>query len=144
MASDNATAMLIAIALQESRASHRCQIGGPALGLWQFELAGVRGVLQHPASAPHALTVLNVLRYGNSTPYGIQQAIQHNDVLAACFARLLLWTDPRRLPGAGQSEAAWQVYLSTWRPGKPHPEPWASHYAEAWSKTRIPLPGLRA
>lgn len=145
MSSDNATAMLIAIALQESGVRLRHQISGPALGFWQFELAGVRGVMEHRHTQLPLRAVLRILRYPeNLTPFGLHSAIEHNDVLAACFARLLLWTDPRALPGAGQSEAAWQVYLATWRPGKPRPEPWAGHFADAWNRTRIPLPGLRA
>ena len=38
-------------------------------------------------------------------------------MLAAGLARLLLWTDPARLPGAADVEAAWQIYLRQWRPG---------------------------
>jgi hypothetical protein len=62
MDSPQARVLLIAIALQESRLTHRDQIvkgkkpgvKGPALGLWQFEKGGgVRGVLRHPASKPH-------------------------------------------------------------------------------------------
>jgi len=45
-----AEVMLLAIGLQESRLIHRKQIQGPARGLWQFERAGVQGVLTHPAS----------------------------------------------------------------------------------------------
>ena len=144
MASDRATAMLLAIALQESGVKVRHQVGGPALGFWQFELAGVRGVMEHPLTRDHLKAVLRILRYDTPTPFGLHSALEHNDVLAACFARLLLWTDPRSLPEAGQSEAGYQVYLSTWRPGRPRPEPWAGHYAEAWDRTRTPLPGLRA
>ena len=36
MTSDAAKAMLLAIGMQESRLTHRKQIGGPAMGLWQF------------------------------------------------------------------------------------------------------------
>src|SRR5690606_12018619 len=45
--SREARAMLLAIALQESRFMHRRQIGGPARGYWQFEVGGVRGVMTH-------------------------------------------------------------------------------------------------
>ena len=51
--------------------------------------------------------------------------------VAAGFARLLLWTDPRPLPAIGDVKAAWQYYLRNWRPGKPHEKTWAPLYAEA-------------
>ena len=55
--------MLLAIGLQESRLTHRRQIGGPARGLWQFERGGgVAGVLRHAASRDHALSVCDARR----------------------------------------------------------------------------------
>ena len=58
MTSDAAKAMLLAIGMQESRLIHRKQIGGPAMGLWQFERGGgVAGVLRHPRTQGHAATV---------------------------------------------------------------------------------------
>lgn len=47
----------------------------------------------------------------------VHPALEVDDVLAAGFARLLLWTDPHRLPAVGDVEGAWQLYLRTWRPG---------------------------
>ena len=47
----------------------------------------------------------------------VYAAIEFDDVLAAALARLLLWSDPGKLPGKGDTEAAWQLYLRTWRPG---------------------------
>ncbi|MNG31598.1 hypothetical protein D3C84_1174300 [compost metagenome] len=58
-------------------------------------------------------------------------AIEHDDVLAAALARLLLWTDPGKLPKLGDEQGAWDLYLRTWRPGKPHPETWPALYAQA-------------
>jgi len=43
--------------------------------------------------------------------------IGFDDVLAAGLARLLLWSDPRRLPAVGDEEGSWALYLRTWRPG---------------------------
>jgi hypothetical protein len=60
-------------------------------------------------------------------------AIEHNDVLAAVFARLLLWTVPGRLPGRAEPVRAWNQYLSAWNPGKPHEETWAPLFELAWS-----------
>lgn len=128
MATPDATRMLIAIGWQESRFLHRKQIGGPAAGWWQFETTGVSGVLSHPASRDLIRKALTDLRYTDPpTPYGCHQAIQHNDVLALLFARLLLWTLPA--PLATTSDLGWSQYLNAWRPGKPHPETWAQAWA---------------
>lgn len=133
MASPAASALLLAIALQESRCGHRRQIGGPARGFWMFEVNGVRGVLSHRASKPHLANALSVLSYpvtdDATTPY---VAIEHNDTLAAVCARLLLWTDPHPLPSQHEPDAAWDVYLRCWRPGKPHRRTWDGYYAAAW------------
>jgi hypothetical protein len=56
-------------------------------------------------------------------------ALAQDDVLAAAFARLLMYTDPKRLPGSTQE--GWELYQRVWRPGKPHPQTWAAAYAFA-------------
>ena len=121
--------MLTAIGLQESRFRHRAQVLGPARGFWQFETAGVTGVLRHEASRDAARDVLTRLCYADTSPQKIHAALEHNDVLAACFARLLLWTDTRPLPTAATE--GWAQYLATWRPGKPHPNTWALFFEAA-------------
>lgn len=130
-----AIAMMVAIALQESRIKHRAQIGGPARGYWQFELGGgVRGVLTHPASKPHIQSVLTALDYDpDSPPDACYKAIEHNDILAAAFARLLLWTLPGRLPVRVDPDDGWSQYIAAWRPGKPHRDTWDAFYAEGWA-----------
>jgi hypothetical protein len=48
-------------------------------------------------------------------------------VLAAIFARLLLFSDPAPLP-ADMGEA-YALYRRTWRPGKPQrPEQWSNEW----------------
>ena len=132
MDSAGARAMLLAIAWQESRLLHRRQISGPARGFWQFEKGGgVAGVLMHPATATHARYVCSSLTYPPSTD-ACYTAIEHNDVLACSFARLLLWTLPKALPGRADAEAGWNQYLLAWRPGKPHRETWNDYYTLAW------------
>lgn len=133
MDSPEARAMLIAIGLQESRFVHRRQIGGPARGFWQFEQGGgVRGVLNHPASRPAICSVLLLLDY-DMTPEASYEAIEHNDVLAVCFARLLLWTLPEALPRRDDPEEAWAQYIEAWRPGRPHRATWDAFYQQAWT-----------
>lgn len=140
MDSRPARALLLAIGLQESRFLHRRQVRGPARGYWQFEAGGgVRGVLRHRATAAHAQRILAALRYGPDPPVeAVHAALEHNDILACVFARLLLWTTPGVLPNETAPDLAWQTYVSAWRPGKPHPETWAAFYEEAWERVGVP------
>lgn len=132
MTSRRAKAMLLAIGMQESRLVHRKQIGGPAMGLWQFERGGgVAGVLRHPATQGHAAAVC--WRLGNAgTTASVYHGLESDDVLAACFARLLLWTLPGALPDRDDVQGAWDQYIAAWRPGKPHRHTWDDFYREAW------------
>lgn len=131
MTSPQAEALLLAIGLQESRFAHRRQIGGPARGFWQFELGGgVRGVLQHDATREAARAVCRA-RGVPASASAVYEALEHDDVLAAAFARLLLYTDPRPLPALGAIGEAWDYYIRTWRPGKPHRHTWDLLYAQA-------------
>lgn len=132
MDSPAARAQMLAIGFQESLFKHRFQVMGPARGFWQFERGGgVRGVLEHPATRPHLLPILERLIYAPDADK-CYEAIAHNDVLAAVFARLLLWTHPKALPGRNEDDAAWQYYIDTWRPGKPHRGTWDVYNARAW------------
>jgi len=135
MDSHAARAMLTAIGMQESRLRHRRQQeNGPARGFWQFETAGVRGVIKHGASRTHLVPILAAMQYDEevTTSY---TAIEHNDILACVYARLLLWTHTAPLPQKGEREVAWQYYLSLWRPGRPHRETWDAFFDRAWEVT---------
>ncbi len=125
MSSPEARLIMLAICGQEADFHHRWQVVdrsrpgamGPARGLWQFERGGgVRGVLTHPASRPHA-EALCAMRRVPAAIDAVYNTLHVDDVLAAGFARLLLWTDPAPLPAVGDVEAAWKLYLRTWRPG---------------------------
>lgn len=123
--------------LQESLLVHRYQIvagkpgvKGPARGIWQFERGGgVRGVLTHRASAGLAKEIQAKLGHGSGIDAAFE-ALEKDDVFAAAMARLLYYTDPYKLPELGQKQRAWNLYLRTWRPGRPHPETWAGYYKE--------------
>ena len=136
MDSPRARVMLRAIGLQESRFAHRFQVvngggKGPARGFWQFERGGgCKGVVTHELSKPHMRKVCEV-RGIEFTATGLWNAIETDDVAAAAAARLLLWTDPQRLPDLGDQTGAWGLYLRTWRPGKPKPDTWPAIYAQA-------------
>jgi len=133
MDSPEARLLLLTIGLQESRFVHRKQMGdGPARGFWQFERGGgVKGVLNHKSSsllAKHICTQRKV----SPTQLAVWEALGVDDVLAAAFARLLLFTDPFKLPAIGNIDGAWDLYAKRcWRPGKPHPQTWAGYYQQA-------------
>lgn len=121
MTSPQAELMLLAIGLQESELKYRRQHGnGPARSLWQGEQGGgmVAGLLGfHNQDVQDLARGLCAVRGVPAQPRAVWEAIEHDDVLAAGLARLLLFTDPARLPGLGDEEGAWQLYLRTWRPG---------------------------
>ena len=115
-----AQAVLVMLAIQQQEAPNQeqHQIGGPAVGIWQFEEGGgIAGVLRHPSSRPYALSVCKALGV-EPTKEAVYAALQSaEDVLDAAFARLLLWTDASPLPALGDVTGAWQLYLRTWNPG---------------------------
>lgn len=140
MDSDAARVQMLAITLQEARGIHRFQRTtdpyhkGPARGLWQNERGGVFCVMTNLATKDHAEAVCKALKVPFDSSL-IHAALEFNDVLAAAFARLFLWADPKPLPGVdADHEAAWQCYLRTWRPGKPHRETWDEYHAAARSQ----------
>lgn len=138
MSSAEARVMLLATGLQESRFKYRAQktqdpyLKGPAKGFWQFERGGgVIGVMTHLQSRDFALEVCKArgVTFDSSL---VHAALEFDDVLAAAFARLLLWTDRKPLPSlAAPHEDAWQCYLRNWRPGKPHRATWDAFHAQA-------------
>lgn len=132
---DEATVLLLAIGLQESRFRTRQQIGGPARGFWQFEKGGIRGVLDHEATAATARAVCQS-RGIMPTVQSVYARMLEDDLLGCAFARLLLYTDPAPLPKLGQREAAWAYYVRNWRPGKPHPGTWPTLYSDALAEMR--------
>lgn len=137
MESPQARALVLAIALQESRLAYRRQINGPARSYLQFELAGIAGVLTHPATQHHAAAVCDALDIVPAAS-AVYTAIEWHDSLAVCFGRLALWALPDPLPGPQDPDVAWQQYLAAWRPGRPRPETWAGYYTSAWMLVGAP------
>lgn len=117
MDTPEARIMLLAIGLQESRFEHRRQLvgnpprpTGPAKSFWQAEqgggmVHGVRLLAVTSAAAAHLYQARGVA----ARDVAIWDAIEHDYVLAAGLARLLLWSDPRLLPGLGNEVAAWAL-----------------------------------
>ena len=116
-----------AIGHQETKYLVRKQYGGgPARSYWQFELGGIKGVMLHRASARLAISVCEA-RGVEFNSAAIHKAMETDDVLGAAFARLLMYTDGYPLPDTEQE--GWEMYLRTWRPGKPHPKEWPASWA---------------
>lgn len=130
MRGPEALAMLLAIGCQESRFKWRKQIGGPARGYWMFEENGVIGVMNHPWSEQYARRLCDMLNIPFAASV-IHHEMAENFDLAACFARLLLYTDSQSLPEVGQAITAWHYYIRNWRPGKPRQRSWCSCYLKA-------------
>lgn len=139
MSSTEASVLLLATGMQESRFEHRWQVvdlkrpqvKGPARGFWQFErFGGCKGVIQHPASR-YWMHEACWVRGCNFNHTALWHAIEQDDVLAAAAARLLYFTDPRKLPKMGDMEGAWSTYIRVWRPGKPHKHTWPEFYQAA-------------
>ena len=127
-----ARAMMIAIAIQESRLQARVQVGGPARSYWQFELGGITGIVTHKASRDALKAVCDALNY-EFTAAAIFTAIKDNDILAAACARLLLFTSPKALPDKSDIMGAWRLYSEElWKPGTPRFSTWAANWAKAW------------
>jgi hypothetical protein len=137
MRSQAAEVLLLAIGGQESGFATRQQYGGgPARGLWQFEQGtqsskgGVWGVYLFPSTQADLQHVCTALRVPYD-PVSIYNNLDQSDLLAACVARLMLWTSPSALPAVGDQNGAWNYYENIWRPGKPRPQDWPNHYQPA-------------
>jgi hypothetical protein len=118
MAGKEARLVMLAIQLQEDPELLRVQKGcGAARGIFQFEKGGgVKGVLNHPTTKRDADRVCE-LRQVFAHQSDVWNTLEHDDVLAAAFARMLLWTDPAKLPAIGEVRNAFDLYIRTWRPG---------------------------
>ena len=149
MDTPEARVLMLAICGQEADFHRRWQVVdrarpgvmGPARGLWQFERGGgVKCVLNHERTHALAANVCR-LRGISATVNAVYNRLHADDVLAAAFARLLLWSSPRALPAVGQEQAAFDFYLREWRPGawaNGNPKQretlrrkWAGYYATA-------------
>lgn len=142
MDTSEARVMLFATGLQETRFEHRRQLIkrggellplGPAKSYWQGELTGgmCSGIRNHDATRywTHHLCGVRGVAF---TARAIWNAIEHDDVLAAGCARLLLFSDPKKLPSVDDARGAWNLYANrTWRPGQPHRHTWDAFHAEA-------------
>ena len=133
----DARRFMLVIALQESELTARRQRSadggenGPAASFWQFEKnGGCRGVITHHTTAPimrKVCTDFNV----EPNALALWEAMRYQDIVAACAARLLIYTLPTPLPTTAAD--GWAQYLDAWRPGRPRPATWAANWANACS-----------
>lgn len=141
MDTPQARVMVFAIGLQESQFEHRRQLIkkggalqpiGPAKSYWQGEVTGgmCSGIRTRDATRywVHHLCGVRGVAF---TARAIWNAIEHDDVLAAGCARLLLFSDPKKLPAIDDARSGWNLYARTWRPGQPHRETWEACHGEA-------------
>ena len=132
-----AARFITAIAIQESRLKARRQMAdGPARSFLQFESVGVDDALSHPRSRREASKLCEILCYRLTADEPknialIMAAIEHNDVLAAGFARLNLWNSNHVMPAT--EDDGWRIYLDQWRPGKPDRQRWVTSWADGQS-----------
>lgn len=140
MNSDDADRCVLAIGRQESGFRTRDQEDasgklGPALGLWQFQENGVKGVCDHPHSGSYLQAYCGKIGLAFN-PHDIWLALAQNDVLAALVARLLIWTDPEPLPRTEMS--VWVMYSQRlWRPGAPDYHRW---HTDSWPQAVASVP----
>lgn len=113
------------------------QVGGPAVGDFQFERGGgVKGVMTHHAVKDLTRAICNVRKVSFDAG-SIYQALKTDAILAAALARLLYYTDPKAMPDVGDEAGTWALYLRTWRPGAYARQPeelrakWKKNYADA-------------
>jgi hypothetical protein len=130
MDSRPARLLVLAICLQESGLKYRTQVGGPARGYPQFERAGISAILTNSKTMMQASTVCGSLDLASDAT-SVYAAIALNDVLAAAFARLLLFSLPMPLPAPDDIWGAWEQYVEAWRPGKPRRNDWEANHDQA-------------
>jgi len=113
-----ATVPLLAIQLQEDPLRLQKQTGGPARGIWQFELGGgTKEVFLNRATRQYAEMLARHVGIEPTYQAAYKELETQNDLLDAGLARLLMWRDPLPLPAVGDIEGAWQLYLRAWAPG---------------------------
>lgn len=134
--SKEAQLLMLAIGKQETNYCTRLQADGPAHGFWQFEKPGVVGVFHQPGIAL-ILGSLCMARQIPPSAIAVYAEILVDDILAASFARLLLWADPHPLPAVEDEGGAWEYYVRNWRPGKPSRGRWVNSYGEALKEFRV-------
>lgn len=129
---NRAELMLLAIGLEESDFLERRPASGPERGFWRMgpEDDIVGAVLRHPGTAPLAVAACD-LRSVPPIEERVFAELEHDDLLAAVFARLRLHVEGERLPAVGEVAEAWDLYCRAWCPATRDRRGWDRHYARA-------------
>lgn len=134
MDTDDARIQIMATGFQESNFETRRQANnGPAVGFFQFERIGIKGVIENPSVTKlvHSLCKEFGIEFSTEAIWNALQSDRY-DSFAFCLARLNYWISPRALPPLRNLQKSWDMYVKTWRPGKPHPERWIECYWRAY------------
>ena len=151
MNNGEATAEMLAIGLHESLFKARVQgkirslrtyedfdpTAGPARGLWQFERkGGVAEILTSSDTKDIAIPICKMFLIDPNIN-AVHAALGFHDVLAAVFARLLLWRDSRPMPTPLEAVKGYSIYLRNWRPNPDaaaaHAKDWPGNFNTAWN-----------
>lgn len=95
------------------------------------QLAQVVGGLVDFGVGVYWLSIVCAARGVPFEPRAIWERLEMDDVLAVAVARLMLFTDSKRLLAVDDAQGGWALYARAWRPGKPHPETWGVLHARA-------------
>lgn len=123
--------LLLGTAMQESRLTHRTQLGGgPALGLFQMEPATHDDIWTNFLKYRNALGKL-ITDLRTATPVDALGQLRQNDRYAAGMARVHYKRASGPLPAAGDTDAMaayWKKYYNT-----PSGAGKQEHYVKLWT-----------
>lgn len=136
LTSYDARVLLLAVALQETHLVFRTQKTGrpydkgPGRGLWFQERPSVERVMTDRNAKDAAIELCK----DRGVPYDcalVHAKLEYDDTLAAGFARLLFFVDPKPLPKLSETVEGWETYLRCWRPAKQRLDDWVLNHAAA-------------
>lgn len=127
-----AEVLLLASGLAASGFQTRRDARGPGRGYWRALPDGVMvgGVLRAAQTRDLAVAVCDA-RQVPPIAERVYSALEHDDLLAAALARLLLWSDPAGLPSLGDEAGAWACYQCHWAVDEAARRDWPAHYQRA-------------
>jgi len=86
---------------------------GAGRGLWQMRIDDVSRLLTTNSTKERSEAISN--KYvGAVHPHAVWATLEYNDVLAALFARLMLWPDPAALPAPAAANERAALLRELW------------------------------
>lgn len=126
-------ALLVAIAMQESKLRYRRQVPrGPAQSWWQIEPPTAVDCLRRCPPVRELWRELGLGLWLGDGPkdQGRIEGLAESELGACAVAAGILRLHPGALPWIDEPEKAWRYYLAAWRPGKPRIEGWAAAHED--------------